>query len=201
MSGRNKLVTNSFSINEQLELYSHRHQALLNSSLIKSGFAPSFTMNWNHLKGMNFGITQPNEDHLRSFLTIYRKFISKDSPIFIYKIFNICQLHILSDRIKDDLIQARKSWGNELKSGMMRLNINGRELTPEFLCDLWLNAEYFHDDYDKIRDLESVMQSALEYQLIRHNFLDHIWQTTKYIFFVGNVIRFVTKEGLFDSSI
>lgn len=199
MSVRNRSYLQTFSERERLELYLDRHQGLLDSRLIKSGFSPSFTMNWNHLEGMKIGVSQPNEDDLRSFLTIYRKFISESSPIFIYKIFKVCQLYLLSDQIKNNLIDARRSWGNQLKCGLMKLNINGRELSPEFLCDLWLNAEYFHDDYDKIRHLETLMPSALEYQLIRHNFLDHIWQTTKYILFVGNIIRFAFREGVFNS--
>lgn len=103
-------------------------------------------MKWDHLAGMSIGCSQPDEDDLRSFLTIFRKFISQESPIYIYKIFNLCQQHIMDDNIKHDLAEARRGWGNQLKYGFMKLTFNGKDLAPEFLNDLWINAVYFHDD-------------------------------------------------------
>jgi len=134
---------NQIPVRETLELYLARHSEILDTRLIRSGYNPSFTLNWNYLEGMKIGGSEPNQDDLRSFLTIYRKFISQESPFFINKIFNLCQQHLLSEQMKNDLVGVRSKWSNELKYGFMGLKIDGRDLSPGFLCDLWINAVYF----------------------------------------------------------
>lgn len=190
-----------YSAREQFELYLVRHEELYNSRLLRNGFSPSFSINWNHLKGLNVMNAEPDEEDLRSYLTTYRKFVSEESPIFIQKIFNLCHQFLLSDNLKNELIVARKSWTSQLKTGFMNLNYNGKDISPEYVCDLWLNGLYFHDDLDKFRKLQSVRPFPLDYTMIRHMFLDHICQTTKYILFVGYIIKIAFREGLFDANI
>ena len=194
-------TTYQFSHREQLELFLARSTELYEARILRSGYHPSFSFGWNHIEGMKIGCTEPNEDDLRSFLTIYRKFISQDSPVFINKVFNICQRFLSSEQIKEELIEVREKWSNELRYGFMGLNIDNVDLNPEKLCDLWLNAAYFHDDADKIRELESLMPNIMSYVLVRQNFLNHLWQTTKYILYIAYLVRVSFKENLFGSSI
>jgi len=192
-------VQNLFTVNEQLELFLTRADELRETQLIKKGFKSSFSFGSNRIEN-SFKVSgfEPDEDDLRSFLTIYRKFISNDSPVFMNKIFNICQLYLKDEQIKSNLIQARQHWNDEFTKGFMNLNINQKKYTPEEIMDLWINAVYFHDDLEKIKLLENIMSNIFFYTIIRQIFFSLINETTRQIFYVSNSISFGLKNFLFE---
>jgi hypothetical protein len=189
----------TFTVIEQLELFLARVDEIRDCQLIKKGFKSSFSFNSN-LETDTFEILsfEPNEDDLRSFLTIYRKFISKGSPIFINIIFNICLQHLNNDQLRNNLVKVRKCWNEAFQKGFISLNLNQKQYSPEEIMNLWINAVYFHDDSDKIKHLESLMSDAIFYTVIRQSFFSILSETTRQILYVGSVIKTGFNNKHFD---
>jgi hypothetical protein len=184
----------AFSECEQLELFVARASDLENSRLLRNDFNPSFSIRWDRVQGLRFESTEPDEEDLRSFLLTLRQFISNDEPIYLFKVYNLCHQHITSDELKGYLIEARQAWSQQLKQGGIRLIVNGQEISPEYITNLWINGYYFHNDPVKMRTLRSLLPH--ERTLIRQVFLDHMAEATRQVLYVAFIIRVASKESL-----
>jgi hypothetical protein len=91
---------------------------------------------------------EPDIEHLRSFLTDFRKFILNGEPANIYRIFKTCMKHLRKDRFEliENLKEMKCNWKNQYENGFMRIEEDGIELTPEHVLDLWINGLIFHSD-------------------------------------------------------
>lgn len=183
------------NIIDQLHLYRARATQLRNSRLIKEGFNPGLTINWNKMQGLRFISKEPDETSLRSFLLTFRQFVSEKEPVCVNRIFNLCHRHLISDKLKEYLIKSRRAWKNSLKGTGIMLIYNKRELTPEFITDLWINGYYFHSDPKKLTILNKILPH--ERMLIRFQFLNFLLDATKQVLYVDNIINVALKEGLF----
>lgn len=193
--GRRKKSLAAYSERSQLELFLFRTDQLQNTRLIKSGFKPSFSMSYDRMTCVQFSSKTPDDDDLRSFLTILRQFISQEEPIYLFKIYNLCQQKLLNDNLKHNLVKAREIWQGELKRGGISLIFNGRPVTPERITDLWINGFYFHNDIDKINTLRRLLPH--ENMLVRHIFLNHLVEATRNILYVAFIINVAFHEGYF----
>ena len=87
----------------------------------------------------------------------FGQFISNNEPVFLYKIYNLCQKHLINDKLKEYLIKSREAWKQAQKSTGIILKYNERELTPEYITDLWINGYYFHSDINKLHILNHLL--------------------------------------------
>lgn len=196
---RRNAIQNSFSVRESLELFVQRTEELLNSRLILNGFGTSLSFNFDRMSGLTFSSKQPDEELLRSFLLTFRKFLSNDEAVFLFKIFNLCQQYLNSDKLKGFLIEARQLWSQQMKGGKkgnVRFTKNGRLLYPEYVTDLWINGYYFHDSPDKLRELEELLSA--DTFLSRHIFLDHLVQAVRFISYTRFIVTVGFREGHFN---
>lgn len=196
---RRNAVQNSFSVQESLELFVQRAEELLNSRLILNGFGTSLSFGMDRVKGLTFSSKQPDEELLRSFLLTFRRFISENETVFLFKIFNLCQRHLNSDRLKNYLIEARQNWSQQVHSGRtggVNYKLNGIQISPETITDLWINGYYFHDSPDKLRDLEKLLSDNRV--LVRHIFLDHLVEAVRFISYTRFIVTVAFREGHFN---
>jgi hypothetical protein len=180
---------------DQLYLYRARAEELINSRLLREGFNPGFTISWNRIQGLRFSSKEPDETCLRSFLITFRQFVTEREPVFIFKIYNICQKHLTGDKLKEYLFKSRKAWINSLKTTGIMLVYNNREMSPESINDLWINGYYFHSDERKYLFLRSLL--PYERMLIRSIFLNFLLDATKQVLYINNIIKAGLNEGLF----
>ncbi len=179
---------------EQLKLFKARSEELRNTRLIRNGFNPAISIQWNNMQGLRFNSREPDEDDLRSFLITFRQFISAQEPVFLYSIYKLCQLHLISDELKGCLIKSREAWKKVQRNTGIKLTINGLELTPEYVTDLWINGYYFHNDSKKMFELKRLLPH--ESMLVRNHFLNFLVEATRQILYVSNIITIALKEGL-----
>lgn len=179
---------------DQLELYRVRVEELKRTRLIRRGFNPAITIKWEKMQGLRFKPEEPDEDDLRSFLITFRQFIAKREPVFLYHIYNLCQKHLTSNKLKDFLIKSRKIWREIDTNTGMKLVYNGRQLTPEYVTDLWINGYYFHNDSEKMSILKSLLPH--ENMFIKHQFLSFLVEATRQVIYVGNIITVAIKEKM-----
>lgn len=181
---------------DQLRLYQARVHELTDTRLVRGGFNPGLTINFDRMNGLQFASREPDSDDLRSFLLTFRMFMSDQEPVFLYRIYNLCHQHLRSEELKGYLVESRKAWTYAQKDGRGSLVFNDRTLTPEYITDLWINGIYFHSHERKRAILLSLMPH--ERMLLRHHFLSFLVDGTRQVFYTANIINAAFKEGLFD---
>lgn len=97
---------------------------------------------------------KPEEEQLRSFILLFRQFLSDSEPVFIKRIFNDTIRFLVDDEMKQRAIEARDLWDSSLHCGPFKMSLNNEELTPEHALDLWMNGYYFHSDLGKTAELK-----------------------------------------------
>lgn len=175
--------------------YLTRARELSDTRLLRSWRGTKLTVNYDYLSGLKIQSHQPDEEDLRSCLVTLRQFLMNDEPVFIFRIYNIAQLHLASDDLKKKLQDSRKLWSAFQRQGPIRFEVNGKVLTPERITDLWINGYYFHNDAD-FRVLENLARHGPGGVLARHMFLDWITEAAKQIFYVANVLRYAEAQGM-----
>jgi len=145
-------MKNSFNTKQRLELFIKRTEELLNLRYVNNGMGSKINLKWNaeDMKMTN-EIEEPDKEELRSFLLLFRQFISNDEPIFINRIFNDCEKCLIDDSIKKEVRELRNIWEKIFrKLSPLVIVIDGKRLTSEYVLDLWINGDYFHNDPQKM---------------------------------------------------
>jgi len=151
---------------DNLHLFIKKAEELNNTRLLRDGFNPGFTINWNKQQGLKFSSRNPDEDDLKSYLLTFRQFILNDDPVYLYKIYKFCIERLSDNKIKDALIFSRKSWSSSFKRSGFNLIVRGNEIKPETALDWWINGHYFHNDSSKRSSLSQL--NVPEALLTRH---------------------------------
>lgn len=139
---------------DQLGLYLDRAEILRRTRLANTEFSYGVKYTWNCLSGPpSFNASSPPEpdsDDLRSYLVIFRQFFNNDEPIFQNKIYKLLDQCLTSGQLRDYLHQSRESWKRALREEGIPVNytlkgrdgsvlIDQKDLTPEFVTDLYIN--------------------------------------------------------------
>src|SRR5262245_59895612 len=87
-----------YSPEDQIALFMRRGRELWESRVRRAGLAVSFRIEYrSEDKTISHSLAELDSADLRSFLIIFRKFISDDSPIFLPSIYNLCHQFISND--------------------------------------------------------------------------------------------------------
>lgn len=181
----------SVDVLDQLRCFSHEADELRQEPLAQTGWDNSYTLNFDRTRGLSSALRQPNETLLRSLLLTLRKFVSEGEPVFLNRIYNVCEQHITNEEMRHLLRHAREKWKQAQKSGGMKLVYNGRDLTPEHVADLWINGHYFHSEPEKLRELREIVVFGLD----RVTFVTFVGDTLRQVLYVDNVVRHALRDG------
>jgi hypothetical protein len=127
----------------------------------------------------------------------FRQFVSDEEPVYLYRIYNVCQKNITSDELKGYLIEGRKAWRRSLTHGGFKLVWNDTEFQPEKVLDLWINGVYFHNDSAKREFLNHI--APHQKMLLRQVFLNALADGARQVLFVNHIIKSAIKDGLITS--
>lgn len=185
---------NLINVTEQLGLFRFRAKQLEEARLLRNSASFGLTIRASSTEGMSFSSQEPDEEDLRSFLLSFRQFILNDDPVYLFKIYNLCQKHITSDKLKKYLVQSREAWKKGLKKGGINLIFNEREITPEYVIDLWINGWYFHNDIEKLTKLQRLLPH--EHMLVRQHFLSSLLEATWHVLYVAHIVTVALRDGL-----
>ena len=139
--------------------------------------------------------SKPEEEHLRSFMLLFRQFLSDSEPIFINRIFNDAIRHLADTELKEVVIKARELWRSHLQCGPFKMKFEGEEITPEGALDLWINGEYFHSDPDKQPQLQRL--GAGHDGLPRIQLLTSLPRLVYLVLFMREIVHDSFNKGLF----
>jgi hypothetical protein len=187
--------SNTLTSHEQIDLFMARGEEMWTSRVRREGLKVSFNVKWSIGEEVNHQIEEPDAEDFRSFLTIFRKFISPDSDIFLPKIYNLCHQYIANDECKEVLAEARAAWleiQQHPDSGLS-VTVAGRQLSPKDVVDIWINGHYFHDDVEGMRLLK--IMNPLQHSATRAIFIDYVIETTNIIRHLAQTIRTAIERG------
>jgi hypothetical protein len=146
---------------------------------------------------------QDDEDGFRSFLFAFRKFILNDEPANIDWVLNTCQRFVKEDEteLKKVLNELKTIWGYAYRTGYIRMETNSSEgrlnLTPEYVLDLWLNADYVHNtDVSKEKQLAELM--AQEPPSVKAQLLYSLPKLTEIIIGIGDLVSKALEKEVFS---
>ena len=177
---------------EDLGYFSHRASLLRDERLVLSGWDSSYSIHFNRTQGLTAAVQDVDETELRSLLLALRPFVSKRARVYLEGTYEVCDQHISSTDLKAKLRNARGQWTIAQKGAGIRVSINGRDLDPAHVANLWINGWYFHDDVAKERELRQISPLGLS----RYLFLEFVGQLLRQVVYVDSVIRFALREGL-----
>lgn len=95
----------------------------------------------------------PEEDDLRSLVTLVRACLVQSNPTFHETILGILKRRSVEET-HSYLNKASELFFRSLNSPGLMVHINGREYSDKQIFDLWLNGHYFHFDDRKTEALE-----------------------------------------------
>jgi hypothetical protein len=171
-----------------------RVEELESTRLLRNGFSVSLNISCDDTRGLSAEVTPVDIDDLRSFLTVFRHFVSNNEPMFLYTVFNTCQQYLNNDALKAELVEIRKFWGNALKKNGIELEIDGTEYTPEDLMRTWLNG-WSHHNEDEYRKLVKNAPSEVQATIVKGYLLDALIEASRVITVTGEAVSDARKNG------
>ncbi len=180
---------------ERLDLFLEKVEELANTRMIQAGdLQGRITLNSERMKGLRVDTWRPDDATLRSFLMVFRHFVSEKEPVFLNHIANLCWREIHSDRVRGELAKARAHWKESQRTGSLGLIINQENFDPAFVLDLMINGVYFHSDSRKRRKVKEL--DWLSAQFVQQVFVNYLIEGSRYTAFLRNIIVITRSQGL-----
>lgn len=139
-----------------------------------------------------FSAEIPSEELIAEILLAFRFFYHKKEPTHFPKILNIIGKHTTNEDVRQALKLFGKKWNDSLFQNALNITYNDRAVTSSLLLDLWFNGYYFHQDEEKKRDLDKLIEGFSE-NFAKYMLLDSVIAAT------NEVLRvFESLQGIVD---
>lgn len=141
---------------KSIKLFKRRAIELANNSLIRNGYRLSVDLQLSNVDGHSFDIESlPPKENFKALLMDFRHFWSNDEPCNFLRILNIVSYYIPEAR---NITKELKNMWKDALFGSLIIMVDGNQLTPNALLDLWINAEHFHNDSSKKEELDALFE-------------------------------------------
>lgn len=144
-------------------------------------------------------IQEAEQEHFRSFLLTFRKFILNDEPSNVDWVLNTCRRFVKyeEEELKEVLDELKAIWRFRYRKGVVQMHTSGLNLTPEYVLDLWINGQYFHgDNPDKRRQLNELL--AQELPSVKIQLLWSLPLLTDIILRLAALVSKTLEQGAFE---
>lgn len=143
-----------------------------------------------------FEIKVPDEETIKSFLLSFRVFYMEGEHTNFYSICNLLYKKILDKKVRNDLVTIRSNYTKALNTSFIGINFLGKSYSPKDIVDLWFNAEYFHTDIEKVKELDKIVISPGK-SLFFYLLIDAVITLTNQI----SILKEITVWATSDSTI
>jgi hypothetical protein len=152
-------------------------------------------LQYNDKKGLWFDSELPPKEQIAEYLMEFRFFYLQDEPTHFPKILRLIGRHT---KQSPDFTQAlktfRSQWRDSLFKKAFQIKFNNKPITTSLLLDLWFNAEYFHSDETKGRELKE-LKDVFSEEFARYMLLEAVFEASKVVFKVsGGLQEMVDKH-------
>ena len=136
--------------------------------------------------GLTSTLREPDPTLLRSLLPTVRKFLLAGDDHQLTGVHNLAIRHIDDPELVHAIESAKYGYRLQRDGLGLQVHIDGSRMTAERAADLWINGVYLHSDADKERELRSL--TGIAPNLVRHAFLDFVFELTKNAIWTGSVL-------------
>ncbi|MBA7538092.1 hypothetical protein ES705_30366 [subsurface metagenome] len=140
-----------------------------------------------------FEIKVPDEETIKSFLLSFRVFYMEGEHTNFYSIYNLLYKKILDKKVRNDLATIRSNYTKALNTSFISINFLGKSYLPKDIVDLWFNAEYFHTDIAKVKELDKIVISPGK-SLFFYLLIDAVSTLTNQISILKEIIVRATSD-------
>ncbi|MDX6451420.1 MAG: hypothetical protein QOH16_1469 [Gaiellaceae bacterium] len=183
------------AVTDDFQNFCYWADQLKQEPLARTGWDNSYKLSGGVGRGLSMTVNEPDETQFRSLLVSLRRFVSPKDPVFLNRIYNLCEQHIASDELKSLVRDAREKWKRSQRIGGITLVVNEREFTPEHLADLWINGHYFHGSIDDPKTRALAELRGLGVGLDRVNFVGFVGDALTQVLYVDDIIRHALRDG------
>lgn len=141
-----------------------------------------------------FEIKVPDEETIKSFLLSFRVFYMEGEHTNFYSICNLLYKKILDKKVRNDMVTIRSNYSKVLNTSFIGINFLGKSYSPKDIVDLWFNAEYFHTDIEKVKELDKIVISPGK-SLFFYLLIDAVITLTNQISMLKEIIVWVTSDS------
>jgi hypothetical protein len=141
-----------------------------------------------------FEIKVPDEETIKSFLLSFRVFYMEGEHINFYSICNLLYKKILDKKVRNDMVTIRSNYTKALNTSFIGINFLGKSYSPKDIVDLWFNAEYFHTDIEKVKELDKIVISPGK-SLFFFLLIDAVITLTNQISMLKEIIVWATSDS------
>jgi len=141
-----------------------------------------------------FEIKVPDEETIKSFLLSFRVFYMEGEHTNFYSICNLLYKKILDKKVRNDLVTIRSNYTKALNTSFIGINFLGKSYSPKDIVDLWFNAEYFHTDIEKVKELDKIVISPGK-SLFFYLLIDAVITLTNQISILKEIIVWATSDS------
>ena len=141
-----------------------------------------------------FEIKVPDEETIKSFLLSFRVFYMEGEHTNFYSIYNLLYKKILDKKVRNDLATIRSNYTKALNTSFTSINFLGKSYLPKDIVDLWFNAEYFHTDIEKVKELDKIVISPGK-SLFFYLLIDAVITLTNQISMLKEIIVWATSDS------
>ena len=141
-----------------------------------------------------FEIKVPDEETIKSFLLSFRVFYMEGEHTNFYSICNLLYKKILDKKVRNDLVTIRSNYTKALNTSFIDINFLGKSYSPKDIVDLWFNAEYFHTDIEKVKELDKIVISPGK-SLFFYLLIDAVITLTNQISILKEIIVWATSDS------
>ncbi|MEE8186727.1 MAG: hypothetical protein V3T99_03580 [Nitrososphaerales archaeon] len=148
---------------------------------------------------VRYSFNEISEEQFRSFLLTFRKFIMSNEPSNIDSVLNACigAVYNGETEVLRLLKEFKAIWGYQYRTGVVQMKVEHRNLTPEYVLDLWLNGQYFHSrDIRKRSELKELLSH--EFPTVKIQLLWSLPILTRTILRTGELVKRTLDEGKLD---
>jgi hypothetical protein len=160
-SREKETVAVEFTANEmsELEEYLSNAQKLTELKIVKSGLNTSFKVSASQQDGIRIKTSAPEEEELMAFLHLMRRFILHKEAASYNRITALIKRRIENDQIRSMVKLQRKIYEGKKLQELVKISFNEGLLNSESKLLEWLNAFEYHNDREKIKNMESLLKS------------------------------------------
>jgi hypothetical protein len=191
-----------FNMNKQIDLFHKRVERLKSNT----DFFVNSRVNIKYEKGKGIytEFKGPDIKTIKAFLLDFRPFILNDEAVGFDHISNTIYQLTLNTSLREKITKGKKTWSDLLERkhetavGGLRLQIDGKKLLSKENLDMWLNADFFHLDDEKLGLLESISNNPMG-QLSYFFFIDLLQRLSELLFwFDKNVIQAIQTDNQYE---
>lgn len=200
MSRRQQPVTDPI---EQLRKYKERVEQMMDNELSKTGFDYGFEIHYSTMEddpGITVKSKEPRADLLIGLLVIFRQFINNDEIIQQSKVYHTLKQCLTDEYLKGELEKAMKDWKRVMKEDGMSLIYNGKELTPLYLTEMWINDTVHSSVHDPERAAILKHMQPQDRAIMRAKFFTCLQGACRVLVYFHFVITKALDKGLLDTS-